>query len=187
MHLLVRSVALAVVAILLLVAATAFFGLPSPSGGNEQSVQPSDYKNVAYSIEGIPVTLVDGRAEEEANDGFATKTVTQFFGNEAMGDLNGDGMPDVAFVLTQNGGGSGTFYYAVAALKTAAGYQGTNAIVLGDRILPQTTEIRDGQVIVNYADRNPGEPMAAQPSLGVSKYLKLEAGKLVEITVNPTP
>src|SRR3989344_132348 len=144
MNSLTRSVALAVVAILLLVVATAFFKLPSPSGGDKQPSQPADYKNVAYSIEGIPVTLVNGHAEEASAPGSASKTVTQFFGNEAMGDLNADGMPDVAFVLTQTGGGSGTFYYVVAALKTGAGDQGSNAIFVGDRIAPQSTEIRGG-------------------------------------------
>ena len=187
MRSLIRSVVLAVVAVLLLVAATAFFGLPSPSGANKQSVEQTDYKNVAYSIEGIPVTLVNGRAEEASAPGSSSKMVTQFFGNEAMGDLNADGLPDVAFVLTQNGGGSGTFYYIVVALKTVTSYQGTNAIFLGDRIAPQSTEIRGGQLIVNYVDRNPGEPMTTQPSVGVSKYVKLVAGKLVEVTPLPAP
>ena len=187
MNSLTRSVALAVVAILLLVAATAFFKLPSPSGDNGSPAQQADYKNVAYSIEGIPVTLVDGRAEEASAPDSASKTITQFFGNEAMGDLNGDGTPDVAFVLTQSAGGSGIFYYVVVAQKTGAGYQGTNAIFLGDRIAPQSTEIRGGQLIVNYVDRNPGEPMTTQPSVGVSKYVKLVAGKLVEVSPLPPP
>ncbi len=102
-----------------------------------------------------------------------------YFGNEAVGDLNGDGVPDVAFIFTQSGGGSGTFYYVVAALKEVQGYQGTNAVLLGDRIAPQTTEIKDGQLIVNYADRKPNEPMTAQPSVGVSKYLRVQGTTLV--------
>src|SRR3989344_288898 len=126
---------------------------------------PSDYKNATYIIEGLPVTLVNGRAEVADVPDSALKMVTQYFGNEATGDLNGDGTPDVAFILTQNGGGSGTFYHAVVALKAASGYQGTNAILLGDRIAPQTTEIRNGQVIVNYADRKAGEPMSVRPSV----------------------
>jgi hypothetical protein len=61
-------------------------------------------------------------------------------------------------------------------------YQGTNAVLLGDRIAPQTTEIRDGgMLIVNYVERKPGEPMTTRPSMGVSKYLKVEGTMLVEI------
>jgi len=145
----------------------------------------AEYKNSTYTIEGQPVTLVNGRAirqlAEAAAPSSAEKVVTQYFGNEATGDLNGDGIPDVAFLLTQNSGGSGTFYYVVVALGAIDGYQGTNAVLLGDRIAPQTTEIKDGQLIVNYADRAAGEPMTAQPSMGVSKYLKVDGTTLVEV------
>ena len=136
-------------------------------------------KNATYVIEGQPVTLVDGVFATSTVPGSASRATTHYFGNEATGDLNGDGLLDVGFILTQNNGGSGTFYYVAVALKTATGYQGTNAILLGDRIAPQTTEIKNGVLIVNYADRNPGEPMTAQPSVGVSKYLLVEKGSLV--------
>jgi hypothetical protein len=43
------------------------------------------------------------------------------------------------------------------------------------------TEIRNEVLIVNYADRAPGEPMTAQPSVGVSKYLILKNGALTKI------
>ncbi|TSC68780.1 MAG: hypothetical protein G01um101456_502 [Parcubacteria group bacterium Gr01-1014_56] len=139
-----------------------------------------DYKNTTYRIEGEVVQLTNGRSESEATPGSATKVVTDYFGNEAKGDLNGDGIPDLAFLLTQTSGGSGTFYYVVAAIQTAeGGYYGSNAIFLGDRISPQTTEIREGQVVVNYAERNPGEPMSTEPSVGVSLYLKFSNNELV--------
>ncbi len=120
-----------------------------------------DYKNVVTTVDGQPA---------------------KYFGNEAFGDLNNDGVPDVGFIITQSGGGSGTFYYAAAALKTADGYQGTNAVLLGDRIAPQSTEIINGQLIVNYADRANGQPMTTAPSVGVSKYLEIKGGKLVSLT-----
>ena len=98
-----------------------------------------------------------------------------------MGDLNGDTTPDVAFILTQDSGGSGTFYYVVAALKTSDGYQGTNAVLLGDRVAPQTTEIKSGELIVSYADRKASEPLTAAPSVGVSKYLQVQGTMLTEV------
>ncbi|MBU6214706.1 META domain-containing protein [Patescibacteria group bacterium] len=138
----------------------------------------TDYKSIAYMIDGQSVALSNGRASTPAAPGSASRVVTEYFGNEATGDLNGDGIPDVAFIITQNSGGSGTFYYAVAAIKTATGYLGTDAVILGDRIAPQTTEIRDGKVIVNYADRNPGEPMTTRPSVGKTLVLKLDPATL---------
>lgn len=139
-------------------------------------------KNASYEIEGRSVGLANGVSEVEAAPGSVSKITTRYFGNEATGDLNGDGTPDVAFLLTQNSGGSGTFYYAVVAVKTNGGYRGTNAVLLGDRVAPQTTQIQSGRLIVNYAERKPGEPMTARPSMGVSKYLKIVNDRLVEVS-----
>lgn len=142
--------------------------------GQSPVAAPSDYKNVTITIDGQSVTLVNGRAESPAAPGSASTVVTQYFGNEATGDLSGDGLPDTAFLITQSSGGSGTFYYVVAAIKTAEGYHGTDAVLIGDRVAPQTTEIKDGKLIVNYADRALGEPMTTVPSVGKSLYLKLD-------------
>jgi len=122
------------------------------------------YQDATYSIDGMSVTLAD-------------ETV-RMFGNEAIGDINGDGTSDVVFLFTQDDGGSGTFFYVVAALKSDKGYLGTNAVFLGDRIAPQTTEIHDGDIVVNYVVRAPQEPMTADPSVGVSMYLTMSGGVL---------
>lgn len=140
-----------------------------------------DVKNATYTIDGQAVALVNGKLEQEIIPGSASKIITQYFGNEAKGDFNGDGKEDVAFLLTQNSGGSGTFFYVAALISTKDGYKGTNAILLGDRIAPQTTEFRNGEIIVNYADRGSNEPMTASPSIGVSKYFKISDNKLIEI------
>lgn len=154
---------------LLIVGAVYFFG---------RKAEVSDVKNNTYTIDGHAVTLVNGQAESEAAPGSASKVVTQYFGNEAVGDVNGDGQPDTVFILTQSTGGSGTFYYAAVALKTAHGYTGTNAVLLGDRVAPQTTEIHDGNIVVNYMDRKAGDPMTAPPSVGKSLYLDVSNGTL---------
>ena len=151
---------------------------PAPTPG---SAAAANYKDISYEIEGRVITLANGVSEIEAAPGSASKIVSRYFGNEASGDLNSDGTPDVAFLLTQSGGGSGTFYYVVVAVKTKDGYVGTNAVLLGDRIAPQSTELRDGSLIVNYADRKPGEAMTTPPSVGVSKYLKVVDGKLTVV------
>lgn len=145
---------------------------------SRQPVFVSDYKNGTYLIDDRRVTLKDGAAESGIS---SSKTITRYFGNEAFGDLNGDGKSDVAFLLTQETGGTGVFYYVVAALSGDQGYHGLNSIFLGDRIAPQTTEIRGGGIIVNYADRKKDEPMTTQPSVGMSKYIQVKDNNLVEI------
>lgn len=138
------------------------------------------YRDATYEVAGKLVTLTNGLSEVEAAPGSASKVVTRIFGNDASGDLNGDGQVDIGFLLTQSSGGSGTFFYAVVALRTANGWTGTNAVLLGDRVAPQPSQVRDGVLIVNYAERKAGEPMTERPSVGVSRYLRVVSGKLVE-------
>jgi len=138
----------------------------------------TDYKNTTYTIDGQMVQLVDGYAETESGLGSVAKVVTRYFGNELVTDLDGDGDDDVAFILTQDSGGSGTFYYAVAALQTPEGYVGSDGYLLGDRIAPQSTNLSQNPrqvrvVVFNYADRAIGEPMTTSPSVGKGAYLKI--------------
>ncbi|MDP1706234.1 MAG: hypothetical protein Q8L36_00175 [bacterium] len=150
----------------------------------------ADYKDAAYQIEGEIVKLTNGLAEKDPSSvnvggsggsDSATRLVTRYFGNEISGDFNEDGFKDAAFFLTQEAGGSGTFFYAAVALGSADGYLGTNAVFLGDRISPQPVEWRDGQLIFNYADRAEGEPITARTSIGVSKYFQIKDSQLEEV------
>lgn len=136
----------------------------------------SDPKNATYQIENNAITLVNGISEIAGTPDSAAKITTRYFGNEVRHDLNGDGREDVAFLMTQNTEGSGTFYYVVASLNTPDGYIGSRGLLLGDRIAPQTTEMsrKTGQtnvIVVNYAERKPGEPFTARPSVGKSMWL----------------
>lgn len=176
-----KQTILPVVVALVVISALGLIFVGKRADAPTKSAVVSDYKNITYTIEGQPVTLVNGHSSTPPKSGITLNTVTNYFGNDATGDLNGDGMPDVAFILTQSAGGRGTFYYIAVAIKTATGYTGTNAVFLGDRIAPQTTEIKDGEVVVNYADRKDGEPMTATPSVGVSKYFKIDGVTLSEV------
>jgi hypothetical protein len=124
-----------------------------------------DYKAVTYTISGKPVVL-------ESTPGVA------YFGNEVSTDLNNDGRIDIAFLITQKVGDS-IFYYVVAGINTPAGYIGSQAVLIADRIAPQTTETRAGLngahlIVVNYADRKAGEAFTVKPSIGKSLVLKFD-------------
>lgn len=136
-----------------------------------------DPMNASYVIEGETIFLVEGQAETQTDPGVVTKITTRYFGNEDRGDLDGDGRADLAFLLTQDGGGSGVFYYAVVVLNKADGYKTTNTVFIGDRIAPQSTEINESarELNINYAERAPGEPMTAEPTVGAVRPLKVTA------------
>lgn len=159
-----------VVFLLLLIGIFLFLKNPAGKVPSPGLILP-DYKNATYRIDGQLVILKDGVAEVAAAPGSASKIITRYFGNEAKTDLNGDGKEDVVFLLTQETGGSGTFFYVVAAVQVSGGYEGSTAYFLGDRIAPQTTEIQNGIIFVNYAERAPTDPMSAAPSVGKSLRL----------------
>jgi hypothetical protein len=144
----------------------------------------SNLLNATYIINGQKIKLTDGRAEKEAAPGSATKVSTATFGDAIYGDLDGDGDQDAALMLVQDPGGSGTFYYVAVTLNNDGQHQGTNAILLGDRVAPQNIAIEGNIVIANYADRRADDAMSARPSIGVSKYLRLDDGRLVDMSSN---
>lgn len=131
----------------------------------------SDPKNIEYVVSGETFALKNGMDEKEIAPGSQTKSVLAVFGEPVYGDLDSDGDNDAAALLVHDPGGSGTFYYAVLAIYRDGSYQSTNALLLGDRIAPQTVEIHDGRAVYNYAVRRPDEPMTARPSLGKSTWI----------------
>ncbi|MCK9351593.1 MAG: hypothetical protein WCT49_00780 [Candidatus Paceibacterota bacterium] len=156
---------------------------------NEEKQTPSvaadKHMDGEYIIEGKKVKLVNGFAEEKVS-GSDLKMFTYYFGNELKTDLDADGAKDdIVFLITQDRGepAPGTFFYVVGAVNTDRGYVGTDGYLLGDRIAPQTTEESKNPkhknvVVVNYADRAPGESVMAWPSVGKSAYLKLDVATM---------
>ncbi len=156
-----------------------FFAFNSYIYNEKQAKGAADYHDAAFMIEGTLVQLEKGVSETAATPGAALSIITRYFGNEIKTDLNRDGREDVAFVLTQETGDGSTKFYAVAALNTDRGYVGSDGYLLGDRIAPQSSNLSQNPrhkyvVVFNFAERAPGEPITAQPSVGKSVYLKLD-------------
>lgn len=138
-------------------------------------------QNCKYIIGGNSVTLRGGYSEEGIAPDSFSKIVTRYLGDEAVYDFNRDGLPDVAFVLTQNMGGSGTYYYVAVALSGNGGYKGVDAVFLGDRIGLKNIEVRNGIITVRYNDRRIDEPMVAHPSIEIVKQFAVREGVLEDI------
>lgn len=141
-----------------------------------------DPKNAEYEIEGQKVLLVDGHSEVAIEEGSATKVATEYFGNEAYSDIDGDNDNDFVYLITQSTGGTGTFYYAVAGLRVDNTYKITNTVFVGDRIAPQSTDINEDtkEIRVNFADRKKDEPMSTEPTVGKTLVLKVNQGGVLE-------
>lgn len=109
--------------------------------------------------------------QEQADLRTNDNVTTNYFGNEVSGDLDGDGIADQAFIITEDTGGSGTFFYLTALLKSGKKEIPVGKIFLGDRIAPQSTSFKDGIVTVNFADRKPTDSFVDKPSIGKSLFI----------------
>jgi heat shock protein HslJ len=139
-----------------------------------QPVITNDVKNLTYSIEGTSFIVANGTAIIHSLDGVGGTTTVQIFGEPVYSDFTGDGIKDAALLLTKNAGGSGTFFYAVLAITKNGLYYPTNALLLGDRIAPQTITVENGRPVYNYAERKASDPMTTKPSIGKSLYVQYD-------------
>lgn len=140
-----------------------------------------DPMNASYVIDGETVTLINGQEEKELVPQSASKRLTIAWNQVVKADLNNDGLDDAALILMQNSGGSGTFFYVAVALSNEAGKAvGTNAVFLGDRIFMENISISGNLITVDYLDRAKDEPMAAEPTVKVSRSFLIEADTLKE-------
>ena len=128
--------------------------------------QPTpEITDLAITIDGQTFVMTDGVAETPAQPGSATKNTVRIVGDPVAGDADGDGDPDAALLIQNDPGGSGTFYYAVVAINDTDTYRATNALPLGDRILPQTVEATNGRFVYRFLDREADQSMADAPTL----------------------
>ena len=160
-------------------ALSALFVFPVHAGPPEGALK--GVLNATYMIEEQAVPLVDGRAEVQPAPGSAIKITTVVFAKPAYGDLNHDGRDDAALFLMHDPGGSGTFYYVAAAIAANDIYQGTNAVLLGDRVFPRTIHIRNGVIVAEFEDRKPDQPMAVAPSIRKTMHFMLIEGYLTAV------
>ena len=132
---------------------------------------PAAARNVTVNLDGQSFSLRDGVAVQPAAPGSATTNTVRIVGEPAVGDATGEGEQDVALLIANDPGGSGTFYYAVLAVNHGGAYQATNAVPLGDRIVPKGIDFTNGHFVYRFLDRESGESMAAEPT--VDEHVKV--------------
>ena len=132
--------------------AACWVGCSSGRTAGDAAASGARSPDVEYRIEGERVRLASGQI--------------RYLGHELSKDLDGDGRTDVAFVVTRSAGGSGTFFYLVAALDRGGQLAGSEGVLLGDRVAPRGTSSGPGRSVdVSYAERRAGEPMTTAPSI----------------------
>lgn len=144
----------------------------TPTENESRNFRP-DPSNATFIIDDEKITLSKG---QEITSTEETSLLDKF----AYGDINGDGKVDTALFLVQSGGGSGTFIYLGAYISGPVNYKGSNTVFIGDRISPQSISVSKGVITVKYLERKENEPLAAEPTVSVTKQFVYTNGELVE-------
>ena len=138
------------------------------------TAQGIDPLNHSYLIEKEKVTLRDGHAREKI-PGTTAVIITEIILRPVHADITGDGINEAVSIVMQHTGGTGTFYYLVAAVSD----QLVESYFLGDRINIVSLKVLKDTITVEYLDRSSTQPMAMKPSIRSSKDLRLIDNRLV--------
>ena len=130
-----------------------------------------DPANAGYYIDGILYTLVNGELEQPIEESTAVNKF-KLLEFKATGDLNKDGADDVAVVLTNDAGGTGTFYYL--SIFTSGTPVVENTYNFGDRVVVKDLTFTDGKFQVTYLDRSPDQDMASEPSFEITTIAEMD-------------
>lgn len=153
---------------------------PAVSGNGKDKTFRPDPSNATFTIDDENITLSAGRNERNIAPGSALVEETILLDQFAYGDINADGKEDAVFFLARYGGGSGTFIYLAAFVSGPVTYRGSKATFIGDRVSPQSISINNTAITVKYLDRAEDEPLAAEPTIQVSKQFFYRAGEFEE-------
>lgn len=148
--------------------------LPTPPAELSAAVLRSAPYSSQYVEEG-EVQLTSGRFED------AARRVGVFFLPEyAVGDLDGDGAPDAAVLLSTSTGGSGSFQDLAVVLNREGVPENAAIFFLGDRVPVDRIRIVDGEIQLDLTMHGPADPMCC-PSVEATRRFRFVEGELAEI------
>jgi hypothetical protein len=133
-------------------------------------------RNATYQLPfyGQTVTLTDGNYRYESGPDLLDVIILNVY---ATGDLNGDGTPDAAVILGENGGGSGTFESVVVVFNENGTPVQAGAATLGDRVLVKSVVIQSGEIVLDMVVHGPNDPLCC-PSFPTVQTYRMIGGYL---------
>jgi hypothetical protein len=153
-------------------------------GSGSEGLAPDQLKNATYSgIYDEPVTLTNGVYEGEPFvEGAAARPTVSFVDDLVVhGDLNGDGVEDVAVLLVESSGGSGIFTYLAAVLDQNGQPVNVGTALVGDRTQIKSIVIENGQIRMDVITQGPDDPMCC-PTQKVRNVYEVHDDGLVEVS-----
>jgi hypothetical protein len=128
------------------------------------------------------VTLVNGTYTEGSG---TTAFSVQMLNVYGLGDLNGDGKPDAAIILAENGGGSGIFESVIAITNQGGAPHQAGDAQLGDRVQINSVDISSGVIHLDMLVDGPSDPLCC-PTLPQKQNYWLIGNRLWLMRLNST-
>ncbi|WP_419919176.1 polysaccharide deacetylase family protein [Candidatus Poriferisocius sp.] len=115
-----------------------------------------DLQGLQFEMDGQTIRLEQGKAT--ITHGGASADLYTLQNRVAQGDLDGDGFDDMVAHIVMAPAGSGTFHLLVPVIDDARGGVARQPVMVGDRIVMDSFEVKGGRVVVALFDREPDEP-----------------------------
>ncbi len=131
------------------------------------------YHGIAYNKD---FQLSDGKYEPTTDVTSPDYYFAALGDKVAFGDLNGDGVPDAAVTIVENGGGSGAFVSVVAMLNQGGQPVYTGALLLDDRPMLNNIAIQDGKIVVDAVIHGTNDPMCCPGFVVTETYGLTKSG-----------
>lgn len=115
-----------------------------------------DLASLSFEVSGQAVQLDDGRATITYGGESADRYTLQ--NRVVQGDLDGDGYDDLIAHIVLTTAGTGVFHLVAPVIDDGQGGTALQPVWVGDRVVVESIEVRDGVVEVFLLDRGPDEP-----------------------------
>ena len=143
-----------------------------------QGITDDLLRNFTYVLDssgGVQVTLVNGTFN--LNDTVHNMVASGQLVQSALGDLNGDGVPDAAVTLAANFGGSGTFHELIVVLSQDGAAVQAADLFLEDRLSEKQLTIADGLITLEAVRHGAQDPLCCPTENAVTVY-RYQTGQL---------
>lgn len=161
---------------------------PTPTLAPPAALTLEALKNAEYNSDltaSKKAKLVDGKYEEAAAPGSASKITVQLLAQPvAFADLNEDGLDDAVVIIVSSGGGSGSFYSLNVVLNDKGTPRHAASFALGDRVQVKALAVKGLDIAVNMVTHGPKDPLCC-PTLEVTNTYRYQTG-LLSAMATPT-
>lgn len=153
---------------------------PIPASPTPAPDYVGEIRNAQYQL-GIPdslqiVQLIDGKFEQGASGSadFISVFVTDFV---ARGDLNGDNEDEIAVLISENYGGTGTFVFLAVYDEVDGAVVFQTSKLVDDRPQLNALSIEDNEIFLDAIIHGFEDPMCC-PTLKTTRHFRLADGQL---------